>query len=1057
MNLFYNKIKTILRFCLKQKLLYILLIGMPIVNHAQTPSQSFPFEQKSTLIIEGDKSFPPFEYLNEKGEPTGFNVELIQVIMKRLGITNYRIILKHWYEVLEDYNSGKVSLIMGMNYSESRARIYKFGASHGNIFQNVVYRRGTNPIKNISQLKNKDIIVEKQSLAHEILLENGFANHIYPTADPVEGLKSVAEGKFDAMVCNHEMGVFLIFKMGLTNLDIENIGIPSAEYRFVSPNADFLNAIGRCFSKLKADGTYDNLYNKWNNHTDVSSLSRVVYSIILLLVISALVLAIFNKVLRKRINKANRELNLQSQRITLALKAGNISVWGYNVKEKRYFNIESNIFPPEGRPFEEEILFFHPDDQENYRHTIESLSNGDTPPQRVCFRIDYTKTGHWRYIEKEFVQIRDRAGKVETIVSTHHDITELKLHKSQMDELLTKYHTVFSSTSVGLEYYDYTGVLRDMNEVTKRMFDIPNTLILLDKKLSIFDNPLIKNIIDLQSSEPISLVIKSDFERLQPYYHSKNKSGVIYLEVSINPIRDKDNTLNCYIVSYKDITEMRILQRKLQESIRKTNYAMESAEMTFWEMDTNTLMVRSYCPHNNRETNYMTTPLNDLLKNVNPNDLGVVISLLDKLKMGSNEIIKADARICSDEDESWHYYSYSATPFIIDENNHVTQYVGFKKDNTRLVQMGEDVREYNDRLNYLLRESNIQIWDYDFKSKIVTFRSSTNEIYEKLSLEEYCKLLVEPDRHEAIAVFDKMGKGEIGSSSNLRKMLYNTSNKGIRYIIFNGMPNRDNDGNIVSYFGLRRDVTKMIEIQNNLKEQMEKAKQADKLKSAFLANMSHEIRTPLNAIVGFSNLLPTTTDEAMRSKFVKLINNNNDILLRLVNDILDLSKIESGVIEIATEEMDMSLCFEETISTLRNKKMRDGVDFIAKNPYSKCIIYSDADRIAQIINNFVTNAIKYTPKGYITAGYQYIDNGIKVSVEDTGIGIPRDKQQLIFQRFEKLDNFAQGTGLGLSICKAIVDSCNGKIGFSSEKDKGSLFWAWIPCKLKEPIEYKNAQ
>lgn len=1035
----------------------MILLALSFSLYITAQKLPVPPEQyrSAPIIIEGDQSFPPFEFLDEKGQPAGFNVDLTQEIMKALGITNYKIVLKNWHEVLEDYHSDKAYLIMGMMYSDSRSKQYMFGASHGNVYQDVIYRRGTNPIKSLNDLNNKRIVVENQSINHDMLLEHGFSKNVYPIGNPSDALRLLSEGKYDAMVCDHEMAVFLIYKLGITNLEVTDLGLPPHKYCFVSKNTDFLSAVEHSMFDIKAKGIYEELFNKWNNKNDTTSFSHIVYLVIVCLIICAFVLSVFNALLRRRVSHAQNELNLKNQRLALALHAGDIIVWGYNVKEKRYFNVECDLFPPEGRYIDEEVSYFHPDEQVFYRKTIESLSRGETPPKKLCFRIDYTKKGDWRYTEKEFVQIKDKNGNVETIIGTHLDVTDSKLRHKLINELLNKYHTVFSSTSVGLEYYDYRGVLTDMNDVIKQLFGIRNINTILSKQYTLFGNPILKNYVSAKMSEPVSFIVKVDFAKLQPSYAFK-KTGIYYLDININPVKGDDERIECYIVSYKDITDMRVLQRQLQENIRKTEDAIKSADMIFWEIDTKSLMITSYGNHHN-EDDKLNIYLYDFIKHINPNDLGVVLPNLEKMKKGFNETLNAEVRIWSEEDMRWHYCSINATPFDVDENNHVTKYVGFRKDNTNLIQMSEDLRSYNEKLDYLLKESNIQIWDYDFNDRMISVRSGSNEMYEKMALDEYCNRLEEPDKSEVKELFGKMHDGSADTFSNLRKLTYTDHDKGIRYVIFNGIPIRDHDGKVVSYFGLRRDVTDMIEIQNNLEKQMEKAQQADKLKSAFLANMSHEIRTPLNAIVGFSNLLQTTDDPNVKSEFVNLINANNDLLLRLINDILDLSKIESGVIEIASEEMDMSLCFDETVSSLQSKIVHPEVKFISINPYQHCYIYSDRNRIAQIITNFVTNALKYTPKGYVKATYCYVNNGIKIAVEDSGIGIASEKQHLIFQRFEKLDDFAQGNGLGLSICKAITDTCQGKIGFESQAQKGSTFWAWIPCKLKEPIQKADGQ
>lgn len=216
------------------------------------------------------------------------------------------------------------------------------------------------------------------------------------------------------------------------------------------------------------------------------------------------------------------------------------------------------------------------------------------------------------------------------------------------------------------------------------------------------------------------------------------------------------------------------------------------------------------------------------------------------------------------------------------------------------------------------------------------------------------------------------------------------------------------------------DVTERERMIKELKQAKALAEQSDKLKSAFLANMSHEIRTPLNAIVGFSGLLMETTEQQEKEEYIKIIHINNELLLKLINDILDLSKIESGSVELQYEDFDLSEYFDDMVTSMKQRMTNPGVRLIASNPYSGCKVRLDKNRIAQIMTNYVTNAIKYTRKGFIEMGYESKDEGIRLYVKDSGIGIPEDKKHKVFHRFEKLDEFAQGTGLGLSICKAIA-------------------------------------
>ena len=241
----------------------------------------------------------------------------------------------------------------------------------------------------------------------------------------------------------------------------------------------------------------------------------------------------------------------------------------------------------------------------------------------------------------------------------------------------------------------------------------------------------------------------------------------------------------------------------------------------------------------------------------------------------------------------------------------------------------------------------------------------------------------------------------------------------------------------------------LIDERKKMEEELLKAKEAaeisNHLKSAFLANMSHEIRTPLNAIVGFSNVLAYTEDENERQEYIKIIENNNTLLLQLIGDILDLSKIEAGVFEFVYSKVNLNVLLMEVIRAARLRLKNDSVvvEFVECLP--ECVICSDVNRLMQVMNNLITNAIKFTTKGSIRVGYRLReDESLYFYVSDTGCGIPADKLKEVFGRFVKLNSFQQGTGLGLSICESIVTRLGGQIGVISEVGQGSTFWFTLP-------------
>ena len=254
---------------------------------------------------------------------------------------------------------------------------------------------------------------------------------------------------------------------------------------------------------------------------------------------------------------------------------------------------------------------------------------------------------------------------------------------------------------------------------------------------------------------------------------------------------------------------------------------------------------------------------------------------------------------------------------------------------------------------------------------------------------------------------------------------------------------RPEDG-IIDMVCVNYDITELKETERKLIAARDKAEELDRLKSAFLANMSHEIRTPLNAIVGFSSLLTETEDMKDRKQYMAIVQENTELLLQLISDILDLSKMESGAFEFVKSDTDVNLLCSEIIRSLR-MKVPAGVELVFEECLPGCHVWADKNRLNQVISNFINNALKFTFSGSITLGYyRQTDGYLRFYVRDTGMGIPRNKIKTVFDRFVKLNSFVHGTGLGLSICKSLVEQMGGTIGVESEEGEGSCFWFTYP-------------
>ena len=382
-------------------------------------------------------------------------------------------------------------------------------------------------------------------------------------------------------------------------------------------------------------------------------------------------------------------------------------------------------------------------------------------------------------------------------------------------------------------------------------------------------------------------------------------------------------------------------------------------------------------------------------------------------------------------------------------------YFRVKENDRQLQKMNKAIQNYEHELCYMMENCQMQAWRISLDRQVLEFYHGLSTVVRSFTLDQLRGIFVNQEddfvralEHPEQAINKPLYY--IGQMYPVVSLAHQTN----QWVQINSIPEYDDTGRLIGAFGVWRNINSLMQKQEELKRETQRARESDQMKSVFLANMTHEIRTPLNAIVGFSDALPLLSTKEEKQEIVRVIMNNCDMLLRLINDILTASTLESGGVQIEKTDVDFAKTFEMECESLRQRVQEPGVEFLYESPYEHLVIHADDGRIRQILTNFVTNAVKYTHQGYIKVGYglKKRDNeeGLYVYCEDTGEGIAKEKQSHIFDRFFKVNDYVQGTGLGLSISKAIADACHGSIGVESEGEgHGSTFWVWLPCEVKQ--------
>ena len=900
-----------------------------------TAQQRHKYTEDQPLVIVSDWEFPPYEFSNDKGEPDGYNIEVLNIILDRLKIP-HRYIMQEWYLATETFERREADLIFALSFNYMK-RPYVMTRNLLHFYRIVAVRRPEEkPLTKINSMGVKDTLIMKANdyAPIRILMTDPNPAFTIEYHSPKEALSGVQRGTYHYFLWGEIPIQRKLKEFGLDNLVTDITDIPPGELRLIGYDKDLIDAIDDEYARLEQAGQLEKIYDKWfhpeREHNDTSTLPIF---IIAGAIIVGLISLLLSRLIRIRVQKAIDKSKDINNMMTQALSMGNYYVIEHDLKNHHAHNVYGNLLPPEGLTIEEFIERILPEQRNEFRDTMRELTKDKKSAElKRQWNAGTPEKPDWRYLHGNSI-VEMENGKPRYIVNSVKDVTHDIMEERNAREAGERYITIFKTSLIAMSFYDANQCFIDANDQMRKISGINVLGEDMYRQTRLTDMSILKDDFSPESHE--------DFHVCQHLVIPQANID-IYIEFRVFPVVN-NNRIIYYIITARDITDERLLyleQRKHDIEMRKINDAANT---------------------------------------------------------------------------------------------------------------------YENQLQYLLEKSKMYVWRFNLDDRAIHLSRSLRKVEFSFSYQDYIDG-IDPSEHEnannnLLQIIMRGKEFNIIRRFNRAPVSLESS-----WHALSGIPIFDNNSKLTGFFGVARNITELVSIQQKLKEETIRAEDSGRLKSAFLANMTHEIRTPLNAIVGFSDLLPMVDTQEERMEFIRIIRNNCDMLLRLINDILEASNMGQAL-AIKPEECDFAQVFNDICQTLAQRVQEPGVEFIKDNPYASFHTSLDKGRIQQVLTNFTTNAVKYTHEGHIKVGYRQearsvndgqSQNGLYFYCEDTGAGIPKEKQTSVFERFVKLNDFVQGTGLGLSICKAIAERCGGEIGLTSEGEgHGSTFWLWIPCEITE--------
>lgn len=760
---------------------------------------------------------------------------------------------------------------------------------------------------------------------------------------------------------------------------------------------------------------------------------------------------------------------LFTDRFNSVLESASIGFWTYNVStgamdfSPSWYKMMGYTIEDFDDPADLRADMIHPEDSYYSEKFMQIVNTGDIPETDDKIRLR-TKSGEWKWVYSKITTVEKGnqecplylTGIIIDIDSIQKNVDKIQQQQRLLMENEKKFRTIIENLPIGFILYDQD---KKIIEINNHLFEV--------MRITEEQKPSFIQMLEYNSRPELELIEKSndksELEFTYDPYAKRLIRGIsvcldcLYLNVRVVILRGSNNRINGYIALLTDKTELYKYYRQIEEKNILWSHAADMANIAYWKF------------YINRHVNNKLIISDEFYKFFPPEYASWDKKSLHKLyrQCIKNQFLNTDffnkvanAPFNEINEETYeveiggnqHFHTVRWEKILAGGEEYV---MGVTVDVTEMMKKENQLRESLTKLSLVLDSGEIYPWymDADLKNVELDANITPNILKEKPTdffvMQNMINCIHPDDREYARLEMGKLLGGE--KKRICIEHRTNILNGQYTWVELVGVVcEYDKFSKPKRVLGFTRNIQEKKDKEQQLIEALRKAEESDRLKSSFLANVSHEIRTPLNAIVGFTGVIASTEDPVEREEYFKIVRSNNDLLLSLINDILDLSKIESGRTVFHNSLVNLNeICIE--LQHTHQYRITNNTKILFEPKETPIFLVTDYNRLQQVLSNLLTNAIKHTEKGSITIDYKEQDTIILFSITDTGHGIPQDKVETIFDRFVKVDEFSEGFGLGLSICQSIVEKQNGTIGVESKVGKGSRFWFTLPY-IKEMNE-----